>query len=175
MELQQGKLLFFGAYDNPALDIRAIREVNGITVGVLMNGTLKNINSQLFSTPALADSDIISVLVTGRPFSQLGSQDGDALLGAIATLGIERGQGLSTQMRDRLGFDTLAITNTGDINSSQLTVGKYLTPEVFVRYGVGLFDNRSKMAVDYTFSSNIIMQAESGEYQSIDLTYKIER
>jgi translocation and assembly module TamB len=175
LELQQGKLLFFGAYDNPALDIRAIREVNGITVGVLMNGTLKNIDSQLFSTPALADSDIISVLVTGRPFSQLGSQDGDAVLGAIATLGIERGQGLSTQIRDRLGFDTLAITNTGDINSSQLTVGKYLTPEVFVRYGVGLFDNRSKMAVDYTFPNNIILQAESGEYQSIDLTYKIER
>lgn len=179
LTLRQGKLLFFGAYDNPALDIRAVREVDDTTVGVLMNGTLKNINSQLFSTPTLADNDIISVLITGRPFSQLGSGSGAAdeaaILGAIAKLGLERGQGLTSQIRDRLGLDTLAITNTGDIDSSELTVGKYLTPEIFVRYGVGLFDNRSKMAVDYNFFNDFILQAESGEYQSIDITYRVEQ
>lgn len=176
LDISQGKLLFLGAYDNPGLDVRAIREVNDITAGVQMNGTLRNIRSQLFSTPTLADSDIISVLVTGRPFSQLGSQqDDDAVLNAITKFGLERGQGLTAQIAGRLGLDTLEITSTGNISSSELTVGKYLTPGLFVRYGIGLFDTRSKMAVDYNLSNNLILQAETGEFQSVDLTYKVER
>ena len=177
LTVRQGKLLFFGAYDNPALDIRAVREAGEITVGVLMNGTLKNISSQLFSTPVLAENDIISVLVTGQPFSQLGSQSGDvdAVLTAIANLGVRRGESLTAEIGDRLGLDSIAITNTGNIDSSMLTVGKYLTPEVFIRYGVGLFDNQSKVAVDYGISDRVKLQAESGEYQSIDVTYTVER
>lgn len=175
LDLRQGKLLFFGAIDNPALDIRAVRETENVTVGVLMNGTLKNIRSQLFSTPTLPDNDIIAVLVTGRPYSELGEQDGTAVLGTIAALGLDRGEGLTDQIRNTLGLDTLGINSTGNINSSVLTIGKYLTPDIFVRYGVGLFDHQSKVAIDYTLTPRIMLQAESGEYQSIDLTYTIER
>lgn len=175
--IQQGKFLFFGAYDNPGIDVKAIREVNGQTVGVLMNGTLKNINSQLFSTPALADNDIISVLVTGKPFSQIGQQegDGDAILNAITSLGLSRSTGLTNQVRGKLGLDVLAVTNTGNINNSVLTIGKYITPEIFVRYGIGLFDSQSKVAVDYTLTDRVKLQAESGEFQSIDVIYSVEQ
>lgn len=175
LNLRQGKLLFFGAIDNPALDVRAVREVENLTVGVLMNGTLQNIRSQLFSTPVLPENDIIAVLVTGRPASELGEQDGTAVLGAIASLGLERGQGLTDQIRNTLGLDALGINNSGDLNSSTLTIGKYLTPDIFVRYGVGLFDKQSKVAIDYNLNDRVMLQAESGEYQSIDITYKVER
>ena len=175
LNLSQGKLLFFGAVDNPALDIRATREVEGVTVGVLMNGTLKNIRSQLFSTPALPENDIIAVLVTGRPYSEMGEQDGNAVIGAIAALGLDKGQGLTSQIRDTLGLDTFGINSTGNINSSMLTIGKYLTPDIFIHYGVGLFDRQSKIAIDYSLSERVKLQAESGEYQSLDVTYRVER
>lgn len=175
LEISQGKLLFFGAYDNPGIDLRATREVDNYTVGVLMNGTLKNIQSQLFSTPALPENDIIAVLVTGRPFSEVGEQDGDALLTAIANLGIERGEGLTNQVRNKLGLDVLAVDASDDIDNSVLTIGKYLTPKIFIRYGIGLFDSQSKVAVDYTISERIKFQAESGEYQSIDVIFSVER
>jgi|GEM_PF-1322511 len=175
LSLRDGKLLFLGNYANPALDIRAVREVRGQTVGVLINGTLNAMRSQLFSSPALPESDVLAVLVTGRPAAQLQSSDGEAVLGAITSLGIERGQSLANDLGDRLGFDTVAITNTGNIDSSELTVGKYLTPQVFVRYGVGLFDSVSKIAVDYFINDRLTLQAESGEYQSIDFTYRVER
>lgn len=173
--IKQGQLLFFGALDNPALDIRAIREVNDITVGVLMNGTLKSINSQLFSTPALPENDIISLIATGRKFSSIGEGDGVNVLNTIANLGLNRSQGLTNSMRDKLGLDALQITNTGDINNSILTVGKYVTPDIFIRYGVGLFDSQSKISVDYTLSEHLKLQAESGEFQSIDITYTVEK
>lgn len=175
LNLQDGKLLFLGNYANPALDIRAVRAVQDQTVGVQINGTLNNMHSQLFSSPALPESDILAVLVTGRPASQLQSTDGDAMLGAIASLGIERGQSLTDDLGNRLGLDTVAITNTGNIDSSELTIGKYLTPQVFIRYGVGLFDRFSKVAVDYMINDRLTLQAESGEYQSIDFTYRVER
>ena len=175
LSLQNGKLLFLGNYANPALDIRAVREVQNQTVGVLINGTLNNMRSQLFSTPVLPQSDILAVLVTGRPASQLRSSDGDAMIGAIASLGIEQGQSLAEDLGNRLGFDSIAITNTGNINSSELTVGKYLTPQVFIRYGVGIFDSFSKVAVDYFINDRLTLQAESGQYQSIDFTYRVER
>jgi len=175
LDIRQGKFLFFGAYDNPAVDIRAVREVDNLTVGVLMNGTLKNINSQLYSTPALPDNDIVAVLVTGRPFSSIGAGDGDALLGSIAKLGIKRSQGLTNQIRDKLGLDALAVESEGDINNSVLTIGKYITPEIFVRYGVGLFDSQPKVSVDYSISDRIKLQAESGEFQSVDITYTVEQ
>ncbi|GJM11616.1 MAG: translocation/assembly module TamB [Pseudohongiella sp.] len=177
LNISQGKLLFFGAYDNPGIDLRATREVEGFTVGVLMNGTLKNVNSQLFSTPALADNDIISVLVTGRPFSEIGQQDGDgdAVLAAIAKLGVGRSEGLTNQVRNKLGLDVLSVDPTDDINNSVLTIGKYITPDIFIRYGVGLFDSQSKLAVDYTLSERLKLKAESGEYQSVDVIYSVER
>ncbi len=175
LNISQGKFLFFGAYDNPGIDLRATREVDNYTVGVLMNGTLKNINSQLFSTPALPDNDIIAVLVTGRPFSEAGEQDGNAMLSAIARLGVDRSEGLTNQVRSSLGLDVLAIDASDDINNSVLTIGKYLTPDIFVRYGIGLFDSQSKVAVDYTLSERVKLQAESGEYQSVDIIYSVER
>ena len=140
-----------------------------------MNGTLKNIQSQLFSTPALPESDIIAIMVTGKPFSEIGQQEESSVVGAIANLGLSRSQGLTNQVREQLGLDTLAITNTGNINNSILTVGKYLTPDLFIKYGIGLFDQQSKLAVDYTLSERITLQAETGEYQSVDLIYRVER
>lgn len=177
LTLQNGKLLFLGNYNNPAIDIRAVRQVDDLTVGVLMSGTLNNISSELFSTPTLPQSDILAVLVTGRQFSdmQQSSADGEAMIGAIAQLGIKQSQGLTEEIGDRFGLDTIAITNTGDIDSSTLTIGKYLTPKVFVRYGVGLFDSFSKLAVDYMINDRLTLQAESGERQSIDFTYRVER
>ena len=175
LNIEHGKLLFFGTYDNPGLDIRAVREAENVKVGVQMNGTLRNIRSDLFSSPTLPDGEIIAVLVTGRPLSEVGQSDGNALVGAITTLGIRQGQSLTDQVRGQLGLDTLAIASSGDTSDSSLMLGKYLTPKIFVRYAVGLFDTQSVLAIDYSISERIKLEATSGQNQSIDLTYTRER
>ncbi len=176
LTIEHGKLLFFGSIENPALDIRAVRQAQDVKVGVQMNGTLRNIRSQLFSTPTLPDGDIIAVMLTGRPFAEMGSQqDSNALMGAITTLGINQGQSFTNQVRNQLGLDTLAITSTGDTSNSSLTLGKYLTPKLFIRYGVGLFETESTLSVDYSISERIKLEAKSGSTQSVDLKYTVER
>ena len=175
LQIQQGTLLFLGALENPALDIRAVRVVGDQTVGVLMNGTLRNRHSQLFSSPVLPENDILAVMITGRPYSQLDAAGGAAVIDAIATLGLERGQGITGQIREQLGLDELSFRSTGNLDSTELSLGKYLTPEIFVKYGVGLFDHQTKITVDYWMSDRFKLQGESGEYQSVDLTYTVER
>lgn len=175
LNIEHGKLLFFGSYDNPALDIRATREAEDVKVGVQMNGTLRNVSSQLFSTPTLPDGDIIAVMLTGRPLAEVGSQDSNALVGAITSLGINQGQNLTNQIRNQLGLDTLAISSTGDVANSSLTLGKYLTPRIFIQYGIGLFETESTLAVDYTVSERVKLEAKSGSRQSLDITYTVER
>ena len=175
LEIEHGKLLFFGSLTNPALDIRAVRQTQDIKVGLQMNGTLRKIRSQLFSTPSLPDGDIIAVMLTDKPFAEIGNQDSNALLGAVATLGINQGKSLTNEIRSKLGLDTLAINSGGDPTNSSLTLGKYLTPSLFIRYGVGLFDTESVVSLDYTVSERVKIEAKSGNSQSVDLTYTVER
>lgn len=176
LNIEQGKLLFMGSYDNPAIDIRAVRQVENMRVGVQMNGTIRNIRSNLFSTPTLPDGDILAVMITGRPIAEIGTQqDGNALIGAVTSLGISQGQGITNQIQSQLGLDTFAIDSTGDVNDSSLMLGKYITPRIFIRYAVGLFETENSLAIDYTMTDRIKLQAISGQSQSIDITYTVEQ
>lgn len=177
LQIEQGRLQFLGSYNNPALDIRAVRTVNSTQVGVQINGTARNMRSQLFSTPALPDADVLAMLITGRPLSAAGEQESPSLIGAVARLGINQGQGLTDQIRGQLGLDTLAIDagRGGDLQDSSLTLGKYITPRIFVRYAIGLFDTENTIAIDYSLTDALKLEAQSGESQSLDLIYQMER
>jgi len=176
LSIEQGKLLFMGSYDNPAIDIRAVREVENMRVGVQMNGTIRNINSSLFSVPTLPDGDILSVMITGMPIAEIGTQqDGNALIGAMTSLGISQSQGIANQIQNQLGLDAFSINSSGDVNDSSLMLGKYITPRIFVRYAVGLFETENSLAIDYTVNDRVKLEATSGQTQSIDLTYTVEQ
>lgn len=174
--IEQGKLLFMGSFDNPALDIRAIREVEDMRVGVQINGTARNMRSTLFSTPTLPEGDILAVMITGQPIAEIGSeQDGNALIGAATSLGIRQTEGIVNQIQSQLGLDALSINSSGDATDSSLMLGKYITPRIFIRYAVGLFETENSLAIDYTMTERIKLQATSGESQSIDVTYTVEQ
>jgi|GEM_PF-574271 len=176
LDIEQGKLLFMGSYDNPAIDIRAVREVENMRVGVQMNGTIRNINSSLFSVPTLPDGDILSVMITGMPIAEIGTQqDGNALIGAMTSLGISQSQGITNQIQNQLGLDAFSINSSGDENDSSLMLGKYITPRIFIRYAVGLFETENSLAIDYTVNDRVKLEATSGQTQSIDLTYTVEQ
>ena len=79
LTIERGDLLFTGPSDNPALDVRATREVEGATVGLAVTGTLRNPQSQVFSMPALTESEALARLVTGRSLESAGAADAQAI------------------------------------------------------------------------------------------------
>lgn len=71
LPVTEGELRYAGGPpDNPALRITAARQVGTVTAGVRLRGTAKAPTTQLYSTPAMPQADILSYLVLGRPMQQ---------------------------------------------------------------------------------------------------------
>ncbi|MDA9909976.1 translocation/assembly module TamB domain-containing protein, partial [Gammaproteobacteria bacterium] len=151
------------------------RNTTNAQVGIQMSGTMNSLQGQLFSTPVLPESEILSLLVTGRPFQNIGNQDGDNMLGAIANLGLEKGQGLTNSVRNGLGLDTVEIKTSADYRDSALGLGKFIRPNLFMRYDIGLFDRENSLTLEYILSERLKMEVETGVSQSVDLTYTVEK
>ena len=54
-------------------------------------------------------------------------------------------------------------------------VGKYLSPRLYVTYGVGLFEPISTFKIRYILGRDWTLQAEQGEGTSADFLYTVER
>ncbi len=55
------------------------------------------------------------------------------------------------------------------------TLGKYLTPDLYVGYGIGLFNAINTFNMRYRLTDRLALQAASGAASSADLIYTIER
>ena len=176
LTIERGRLIFQGPYDNPGLDIRAERTVEEYVVGLEIAGTLQSPRSRVYSTPTLPDSDAMAMLFTGRTLSGGGSSaDGAMLVNAIGNLGLERSGFITEEIARTFGLDEVSIQTEDDVTESTLNIGKYLTPRLFVRYMVGLFDQTNKVGFRYDLTRNLHLEGESGMHQSVDMIFKIER
>ena len=74
-------------------------------------------------------------------------------------------------------MDEIGVSSTGgDTTSASLLVGKYLTPKLFVSYGVGLFEPVSTLRLRYTLTSHRKLVGEASSLRwGADLFNVIER
>lgn len=174
MEIEQGVLVFNGPIGNPGLDIRAIRSVSDIKVGLNLAGTLQRPQSSVFSDPPQAEEDALSYLLTGQSLSETTGDEAQLLVQAVRTLGINSGSSFLNRIGGSVGLDDVNIITYGDYRQNKLQLGKRLGSRLYIRYITGLFDTFHKIAVDYTISPKWSLEAESGEDQGIDFIYEIE-
>lgn len=175
--IENGQLLFAGGpVTNPGLDFRAVRKVNEVTAGLKVSGSLKKPVLEIFSTPAMGQTDALSYLVLGRPMETTSSQeDGQLVAKAALALGLSGGDRIARTLGDRLGLDEVRVESSENGDQASLVVGRYLSPRLYVSYGVGLIESINTFALRYQLSSKWQLQAESGEAQGADLVYTIER
>jgi len=181
LTIRTGRLLFAGgAVTEPGLDIEAVRKpAPDVLVGVKARGKLRTPTFTVFSEPSMTQSAQLSWLVLGRPLEG-GTSDSERskLQTAALMLGLSGGESIGKQLGEELGFDevTVGAEPGTDVNTASLLVGKYLTPELFVSYGIGLFDPVSTLSLRYALSSRwkLIGKASALE-SSADLIYQIER
>lgn len=175
LEIERGRLIFQGPQDNPGLDIRAVRETREVTAGLEIEGTLQRPRSRVFSTPAMPDSEAMAILLTGRPLSSGTSADASMLVNAVGNLGLERSGFITAEIAETFSLDEFRIQAEDELTESSLHIGKYVTPQLFVRYVVGLFDQTSRVGMRYELTEGLRLEAESGLHQSVDIIYKFER
>jgi translocation and assembly module TamB len=174
--LDRGRLIFTGGpIANPALDARASRKIETQTVGVDARGTLRAPELKLWSDPPTSQSDALAMLLLGRPVSGLSGGEQVQLADATRQLGLSGAGFLASQVGHRIGLDEVGIENSGDTTQAAFFIGKYLSPKLYVGYGLGLFEKFNTVRVRYAVTPSLSLQAESGLEQSADVLYSIER
>lgn len=183
--IDRGQVLFAGgAIENPGISVRALRRpAENIVVGVNVRGELRAPELNLFSEPGMSQSDQLSWLVLGRPLQNASGAESDYITQAALALGIRGGNNFTRGIGDSLGVDTFGIqTGTGeagaasDVNQAALVIGKYLTPKLYVSYGVGFLDAVNTVKLRYLMTDRWNLETESSAISSGgDVNYSFEK
>jgi translocation and assembly module TamB len=178
LTIQQGRLLFAGTrLDNPGLDIRAVRSIRSqsVTVGLSIRGTAQRPVLTVFSDPTMEQAEALSYLVTGRPLNALKSGEGDTLDTAAQARGGLAGDRIAKSIGSRLGLEA-GVSSSEALGGSAFTTGKYLSPRLFLSYGVGLFTPGQVVTLRYTLNRFLQFEAENATTGTrASFNYRIEK
>jgi translocation and assembly module TamB len=201
LEIVRGRLFFAGGpIGSPALDFLALRTIGDVRAGVTVTGTLQKPVSKLYSEPAMPDVDILAYIVLGHPLGS-GGEQASLVAQAAGTL-LTSGQAtvLQEQLKNKLGLSTLEVqggvggttshmgykplqvTPPGAIPAEQqpgitetmFTVGKYLTPQLYISYGKSLFTGSNLFRIRYDIFKKWQIETQTGSESGADLYYKLE-
>ncbi len=202
LSIETGRLIFSGGpVKTPAVDLYATRQPReDIKVGVRVRGTLAKPELSLQSSPILPREQQLSWLVLGRSLETSSSQDRSMVSSAALSLGLGGGDYLAGLLGKKVGLDELSVGSVAETNSevaanaqsiagsqsatggvdanaqaAQLTLGKYLTPKLFVSYGISLFQEGYTFRMLYTLGRGFKLSTESGTASGGDLIYTTER
>jgi translocation and assembly module TamB len=180
LTIERGQLLFSGGpVGNPGLNVRAKRTIERpdeeVVVGIDVRGSLRSPETTIFATPAMSSSDALAYLVVGRPLAESTDAEEQQLSDAASQMKLSGGEFLAQQIGRRIGLDEVRVADADDPEQAQLWLGTYLSPRLFVSYGMGLFEQFHTARVRYTLSSKWSVEAESGRENSADFKYTIER
>lgn len=173
LEIERGNLRFSGGpIDNPALDFSAVRKIEDQTVGFQVRGVLKDPQLDLFSDPALSRAETLAYLTLGRSLAAASEGEQQILGDAAASAAIGSGNFVAEELGRRLGVEGRL---EGNLDNASLVLGKYLSPKLYVSYGIGLFAAVDTLRLRYQLNRRLALQAESGDEEGADLIYTVEK
>ena len=174
LDIARGFMRFSGAYDNPSLDILAIRPKLTQRVGVQVTGNALLPRVRLYADPDLPEAEKLAWLVLGRSAANGGAEAAVLQQAAMALLG---GQDSSGGIAGRLGLDELSVsgaTDTGSTGASAatLTLGKRISQNFYVTYERSLAGTLGTFSIFYDLSERFTLRARTGEKSAVDLIFK---
>lgn len=179
LDIDRGRLIYTASpLDNPGIDIRAVKRFHdpnvGATVaGINVRGTLRQPQMTFFSEPPLAQQQIISLVFAG------GTLFGGPQLGASAAQNSSRsenaqliGQGAAV-LGSQIGLP-VGIEPTYN-NDTALMLGKYLSPRLYVSYGITLLQSLNIVKLRYTLGDHWALSTEFGQLGGADIVYSFQK
>lgn len=180
LTIENGEMVFNGPYDDPALDILAIRPMGRDTeqrVGVQINGSAQAPRVRLVATPDLPDSEKLAWLVLGRPATGAGAEAAVLQQAALALLAGNDGA-LNGGLAQALGLDEISYrgeaTNAdGSTSAAAVTLGKRISNQLYLSYETGLGGAMGTVSVFYDVSRRLTLRARAGEENALDLIFTL--
>jgi len=168
LDIQRGRLIFTGGpIDDPGVDLRAQKEFPDVTAGVNVRGTLQQPRMSFFSDPPMPQSQIVSLILSGSA-SQATQSASNAALGQGAAL-------LAAQVGQHVGMPDVSLETDPLANETSLVLGRYLTPRLYVSYGVSLTETLNTLKMRYTLGDHWVVRTELGTARGADLVYSITK
>jgi len=178
LRIDRGVLVFAGPLEDPSADVRATRsltwEGRDITVGVLLTGPISALQTQVFGEPAMSETDALSFLILDRPAAQLSDAASSELSGSALALGLARVLPVTKQLEESLNLDEVGLEGSGGENTA-VVAGKWINEDLLLRYSYGLFNSIGTFIIRYRVGGGFSIEAGSGQEQSLDLVYSIDR
>ena len=172
LDIDPGRVLFSGPIADAALEVTATRTAtDGTVAGFLVTGNVASPEVELTSDPAMSDADALSYIMYGKDMNEGDPSQQEQVAGAVAALGANV---VTTQLASKVGLDEARVEGATK-DQAELVAGKYLTPSLFVSYGLGLFKPSNTFRIKYLLSSHWAVQSESGDANGGDVLYQIER
>jgi translocation and assembly module TamB len=175
LTLETGLLRFAGPYDNPTLDILAIRPNTTQRVGVQVTGTALAPILRLYAEPELPDTEKLSWLVLGRSAAGPGGEAAILQQAAMSLLG-RPGNKMDGGIAGALGLDEVSyrsggVASDGTVTSAAVSVGKRLSSKLYVVYGQSLTSSVGTVSILYELSKRLTMRAKAGEDNALELVF----
>ena len=178
LTIENGLLRFNGPYDNPQLDILAIRPNLSQRVGVQVSGTALNPKVRLYADPDMPDADKLAWLVLGRSAASGGAESAVLQQAALALLS-GNGKTLSGEMANALGLDEISLARGSRSDSTAtgtaVTLGKRLSRDFYLVYETSLRGTFGSFYVFYDLSRRLTLRAQTGQDNALDLIYTVRK
>ena len=180
LELNYGQVRFNGDVMKPSLSIEAAKTINGKTVGFRVKGTTESPNIIVFNNAGLTQQQAMNALVTGRidnksatQISEQGfkSQVTNNLAAAGLSFGLSGTRSLTNQIGQVFGLQSLTVDASGSSEDTNVNVTGYVTPDLYIRYGVGVFNAQNSLSVRYQLTRRIYVEASSAAENAVDVVY----
>jgi len=176
LSIEKGRLIFGGGpVTNPSLDIKAVRKVSSdIKAGFNITGTAEEPVLTVFSEPPMSQSDALSYVMFGKKFDS-SSKETSMAKETASQLAVQGSDVLARELAGKIGLSDASVESKGGLQESSLFLGTYVSPQLYVSYGVGLFQPQRTFRVRYSLSKHWMLQAENSDVQTGTVQYTGEK
>jgi translocation and assembly module TamB len=178
LNIDTGVLRFNGPYDNPSLDIIALRPNLPQKVGVQITGTALLPRIRLYADPDLPDADKLAWLVLGRSAANGGAESAVLQQAAVALLS-GNGKTLTGELANSLGLDEISLASgsrsDATATGAAVTLGKRLSKDFYLAYETSLSGAFGSLYIFYDLSRRLTLRAQAGEQSALDLIFTVRR
>lgn len=177
--LRRGEARFSGSLTQPILDIEAVKSVEGRNVGVRVGGRPANPGIVIFNDAGLSEQEALNALLTGRISSNntvtntagFKSDVNNTLAAAGLSLGLSSSRNFTNKIGRTFGLSGLTVDAEGVGDDTQVNVTGYISPDLYLRYGVGVFTPVNKLTLRYQVNRRLYIEASSALEKAIDVFY----
>jgi translocation and assembly module TamB len=174
LDIERGTVTFGGPLADPGLDLRAIRKIQTVEVGVEVTGSLQRPLVRLVSTPDMSDTDRMAWLALGRDPAGTGHAQLAVLQAAVLSLTGSGGKPVHRQLAEGAGLDEIGFASGENGALGVVALGKHLTDQLSIRLEQTLGGTAgSLLRMDYLLSDRWRLRGTAGAENAGDILFTL--